>query len=97
MTSVMCSTADSCQVQSSPSWEKQEFVYSVFNRCVQTHTGKSIVRKHDHDYNAQAVYTKLVQQATTSTKAKLSRDKLVIELTTSLLDSTGVVLMKASS
>jgi hypothetical protein len=78
---------------------KQEFVYSVFNRCVQTDTGKSIVREHDHDYNAQAVYTKLVQQATTSTKAKLSRDKLVIELTTSLLDSTwrgtheGFVLM----
>jgi hypothetical protein len=78
---------------------KQEFVYSVFNRCVQTDTGKSIVREHDHDYNAQAVYTKLVQQATTSTKAKLSCDKLVIELTTSLLDSTwrgtheGFVLM----
>jgi hypothetical protein len=78
---------------------KQEFVYSVFNRCVQTDTGKSIVREHEHDYNAQAVYTKLVQQATTSTKAKLSRDKLVIELTTSLLDSTwrgtheGFVLM----
>jgi hypothetical protein len=74
-------------------------VYSVFNRCVQTDTGKSIVREHEHDYNAQAVYTKLVQQATTSTKAKLSRDKLVIELTTSLLDSTwrgtheGFVLM----
>jgi hypothetical protein len=78
---------------------KQEFVYSIFNRCVQTDTGKSIVREHDHDYNARAVYTMLVQQATTSTKAKLSRDKLVIELTTSLLDSTwrgtheGFVLM----
>jgi hypothetical protein len=78
---------------------KQEFVYSVFNRCVQTDTGKSIVREHEHDYNAQAVYTKLVQQATTSTKAKLSRDKLVIEITTSLLVSVwrgtheGFVLM----
>jgi len=67
----------------------QEFVYSVFNRCVLIDTGKSIVREHEHDYNAQAVYTKeLVQQATTSTKAKLSCDKLVIELTTLLLDST---------
>jgi len=78
---------------------KEEFVYSVFNRCVQTDTGKSIIREHEHDYNAQAVYTKLVQQATTSTKAKFSRDKLVIELTTSQLDSTwrgtheGFVLM----
>jgi len=50
-------------------------------------------------YNAQAVYTKLVRQATMSRKAKLSCDKLVIELTTLLLDSTwrgtheGFVLM----
>jgi hypothetical protein len=71
---------------------KEEFVYSVFNCCVQTDTRKSIVREHEHDYNAQAVYTKLVQRATTSAKAKLSCDKLVIELPR-CLTPPGVVLM----
>jgi hypothetical protein len=37
---------------------KQEFVYSMFNRCVQTDTGNSIVRSHEVDFDAQAVYSK---------------------------------------
>jgi hypothetical protein len=56
---------------------KQESIYSMFNRCVQTDTGKSIVRSHEVDFDAQAVYSKLVHTAKKSTKAQLTRDKLV--------------------
>jgi len=78
---------------------KQEFVYSMFNGCVQTDTGKSIVRSHEVDFDAQAVYSKLVHTAKKSTKAQLTRDKLVTDLTTNQLDSSwkgtheGFVLM----
>jgi len=71
----------------------------MFNRCVQTDTGKLIVRSHEVDFDAQAVYSKLVHTATKSTKAQLTRDKLVTELTTNKLDSSwkgtheGFVLM----
>jgi len=49
--------------------EKQSFVYSMFNRCVQTDSGKSIVRDHEENYDAQAVYRKLEHHAKMSTKA----------------------------
>jgi hypothetical protein len=42
---------------------KQEFVSSMFNRCVQTNTGKSIVRSHKANFDAQTVYSKLVHTA----------------------------------
>jgi len=78
---------------------KQEFVYSMFNQCVQTNTGKLIVRFHEVNFDAQAVYSKLVPTAKKSTKAQLIRDKLVTELTTNKPDSSwkgtheGFVLM----
>ena len=40
--------------------EKQKFIYSVFNDCLQTDTGKSLVCLHERDYNAQAIYEKLL-------------------------------------
>ena len=68
--------------------ETCQFVYSMFNRCVQTNTGKLIVRSHEVDFDVQAVYSKLVHTAKKSTKAQLTRDKLVTELTTKKLDSS---------
>ena len=35
----------------------------MFNRCVQTNTGKLIVRSHEVDFDVQAVYSKLVHIA----------------------------------
>jgi len=78
---------------------KQEFGYSMFNQCVQTNTGKLIVRSHKVDFDVQAVYSKLVHTAKKSTKAQLTREKLVLDLTTNKLDSRwkgtheGFVLM----
>ena len=68
--------------------EKKAFAYSVLNRCVLTDVGKSLVRQHEHDFDAQAVYSKLVHHAKNSTSAKLAVEKLVDYITTARLDST---------
>ena len=47
-----------------------------------------IVRSHEVDFDAQVVYSKLVHTAKKSTKAQLTRDKLVTELTTNKLNSS---------
>ncbi len=67
--------------------QKQSFMYSVLNRVVLTDMGKTIVRRHEHDYDAQAVYAELVEHAKTSTAANITRTKLIDALTTSRLDS----------
>jgi len=67
---------------------KQAFAYSVLNRCVLTDVGKTFVRQHVHDYNAQAVYTKLLNYSKRSTSAKIAIEKLVDYVTTARLDAT---------
>jgi hypothetical protein len=54
---------------------------------VQTDEGKSFVRQHEKDYNAQEVYQKLLGFATKSTSAELAKDSLIKFLTTTQLDS----------
>ena len=68
--------------------EKQSFVYSVLNKCVVTDHGKAYIREHEDDFDAQAVYCKLVQYASTSTAAELAKDSLIEFLTTSKLNSS---------
>ena len=36
--------------------QKQIFAYSVLNKCVMTDQGKSYVREHESDFDAQSVY-----------------------------------------
>jgi hypothetical protein len=67
--------------------QKQSFAYSMLNRVVMTDVGKSIVCDHEHDYDAQSVYCKLVAHTKTWTAAELACDKLLDYLTTSKLDS----------
>jgi hypothetical protein len=67
--------------------QKQSFAYSVLNKCVLTDQGKSFVREHEGDYDAQAVYRKLVAYAQTSTAAELAKDQLIEYVTTTKLDS----------
>jgi hypothetical protein len=67
--------------------EKQCFAYALLNRIVQTDEGKSFVRQHEKDYNAQEVYRKLLNFATKSTSAELAKDGLIKFLTTTQLDS----------
>ena len=40
--------------------EKQKYVYSILERTVLTDVGKSIVRSHENDYDAQVAYEKLL-------------------------------------
>ena len=67
--------------------QKQSFVYAVLNTCVLTDTGKEYVREHESDFDAQAVYYKLVSYARKSTAAQLTIDRLVEYLTTARLNS----------
>ena len=60
----------------------------MFNCCVQTDSGKSIVRDHEENYDARAVYGKLEHHAKMSTKAQLAKDTLMTDLTASKLDSS---------
>jgi hypothetical protein len=51
------STADDIALFS----EKQKFVYAVLESKVLTDRGKAIIRDHEHDFDAQKVYKKLVR------------------------------------
>ena len=67
--------------------QKQSFAYSVLNRCLLTDQGKAFVREHEADYDAQAVYIKLIAHAKVSTSAELTKDQLIEFLTSTKLDS----------
>ena len=67
---------------------KKSFVYSVLLRCLQFDKGKEFVREHKGDFDAQAVYHKLLEYASTSTDAELAKTKLIYFLTTAKLDSS---------
>ena len=44
---------------------------SVFDRVLKTDKGKSFVRQHEDDYDAQGVFAKLKEHCANSTKAAL--------------------------
>ena len=68
--------------------EKQKFIYSVFNDCLQTDMGKSLVRLHESDYDAHEIYKKLLAHATTSTQATIDSNELLSYLTSTKLNKT---------
>ena len=58
----------------------------MLNKCVLTDKGKSFVREHEKDSDAQVVYRKLLDHANKSTSAELAKDNLIQYLTTVKLD-----------
>ena len=62
-------------------------MYSVFNRVVLTDMGKTIVRKYESTYDAQKVYSELVNYAKGSTAARINVEQLTTQLHTLCLDS----------
>jgi hypothetical protein len=62
--------------------EKQKYMYSVFERTLQTDEGKVIVRSHDSDRNAQLIYSKFLQVMMQSTEALMDSGELLSYLTT---------------
>jgi hypothetical protein len=51
--------------------EKPKFVYALLESKVLTDRGKSIIRDHEHDFDAQKVYQKIKSYHLKSTKAKI--------------------------
>ena len=49
---------------------KNDFMYSVFNKCLLSDMGKTIVRKHLNNMNAQRVWEEFATHMTTSSKGK---------------------------
>ena len=66
--------------------EKKKFIYSVFNDCLQTDVGKSLVRTHERNYDAQTIYKELKAHATASTQATLDTDELLSYVTSTKLN-----------
>ena len=62
--------------------EKQKFIYSVFEEKLQTDMGKSIVRDHEHDFDAQTIYAQLLDHANASTQASIDTADLLKYITT---------------
>ena len=61
---------------------KNEYLYAVFVSKLLTDQGKTLVRKHAHDFDAQAIYAALVDHHTRSTHAELSSNTILTFLTT---------------
>jgi hypothetical protein len=64
---------------------KQEFMYAVFERTLQTDMGKALVRHHESDFDAQALYQSLLEYSIKSTKASLDTSKLLAYITSAQL------------
>ena len=55
---------------------KNDLMYSVFNKCLLRDMGKTIVRKHLDNMNAQRVLEELATHMTTSSKGKAEKHRL---------------------
>jgi hypothetical protein len=67
--------------------EQQKFVYSVFVVILLTDTGKALVREHESDYDAQAIFEKLLESAENSTASRIASTDFLRYLTTIQLGS----------
>ena len=67
---------------------KSDFMYSVFNKCLLSDMGKTIVRKHLDNMNAQWVWEEFATDMTTSSKGKAEKHRLHTYVTTTVLDKS---------
>ena len=65
---------------------KNDFMYSVFNKCVLSDMGKIIVRKHLDNMSAQRVWEEFATHMTTSSKDKAEKHRIHTYVTTTVLD-----------
>ena len=65
-----------------------DFMYSVFNKCLLSDIGKTIVRKHLDNMNAQRVWLEFATHMTTSSKGKAEKRRLHTYVTTTVLDKS---------
>ena len=64
-------------------------MYSVFNKFLLSDMGKTIVRKHLDNMNAQRVWEEFATHMTTSSKGKAEKHRLHTYVTTTVLDKSG--------
>ena len=67
---------------------KNDFMYSVFNKCLLSDMGKTIVRKHLDNMNAQRVWEEFATHMTTSSKGKAEKRRLHTYETTTVVDKS---------
>ena len=67
---------------------KNDFMYSVFNKCLLSDMGKTIVRKHLDNMNAQRVWEEFATHMITSSKGKAEKCRLHTYVTTTVLDKS---------
>ena len=67
---------------------KNDIMYSVFNKCLLSDMGKTIVRKHLDNMNAQRVWEEFATHMTTSSKGKVEKRRLHTYVTTTVLDKS---------
>ena len=67
---------------------KNDFMYSAFNKCLLSYMGKTIVRKHLDNMNAQRVWEEFSTHMTTSSKGKAEKHRLHTYVTTTVLDKS---------
>ena len=67
---------------------KNDFMYTVFNKCSLSDMGKTIVRKHLDNMNAQRVWEEFATHMTTSSKGKDEKCRLHTYVTTTILDKS---------
>ena len=65
--------------------EQNKYMMAVFNTCVQTDFGKTLIRKFEGTHNAQMLFSELEQHAKTSTSAILTASELLSYITTATL------------
>ena len=67
---------------------KNDFMFSVFNKCLLSDMGKTIVRKHLDNMNAQQVWEEFTTHMTTSSKIKAEKCRLLTYVTTTVLNKS---------
>ena len=65
---------------------KNDFMYSVFNKCLLSDMGKTIVRKHLDNMNPKRVWDEFATHMTTSSNGKAEKRRLHTYVTTTVLD-----------
>ena len=65
--------------------QKQRYMYAVWAKTLLTDKGKSLVRKHKKDYNAQQIHTDLLAHVQKSTKASVESSQLLTYITSTRL------------
>ena len=67
---------------------QNDFMYSVFNKCLLSDMGKTIVRNHLDNMNTQRVWEEFATHMTTSSKGKAEKRRLHTYVTTTVFDKS---------